>query len=470
MGGTKKNRRRTTTAHTDKPAGAGPEPGSPAGTAEIGRRGKWTAAGAARAARTARIDTAAHLRRAEVAHRWEMTKVVSGMDLWREHLRAQAGSYPGRVADAVIDELARDVLLGGSGVAQPYPVGLADAAQAVLDRRADDLDSATLYVVSPSMCDVVIAAAQTLTLDDLALLGPDDLPSPTGLIVLPFPLIVRTVGGGLSDDRAYLWHTPAQVQPPQPVIQPGTVARTLHRLLTATALDGRPATAEARDAVRFTSFMDAHGPVRPDSFRDMAAMAAADGTPLPPLLADSTRTLPFQPTITDATREAVSAYTAVAREHGEHWRAINAELGIDEGDTVIDTTGKGASFTYQPGDEIDDVDDLFAIRFLYAFSRLCSQQIAQLDDADTNHSAQLQADRAGVSPEVRVVTIRTGRRTGGGGEPAARDWHHRWVVRMHKVRQWYPSEQRHKILYRGPYVKGPADKPLLGGDVVRSMT
>ncbi|MDN5920437.1 MAG: hypothetical protein L0I76_35945 [Pseudonocardia sp.] len=99
--------------------------------------------------------------------------------------------------------------------------------------------------------------------------------------MLPFPLIVRTVGGGLSDDRAYLWHTPAQVQPPQPVIQPAAVARTLRHLLTATAPDGRLPTAEVRDAMRVTSFMDAHGSVRPDSFRDMAAMGAAAGTPLP---------------------------------------------------------------------------------------------------------------------------------------------------------------------------------------------
>jgi hypothetical protein len=35
---------------------------------------------------------------------------------------------------------------------------------------------------------------------------------------------------------------------------------------------------------------------------------------------------------------------------------------------------------------------------------------------------------------------------------------------MHKVRQWYPSRGSHQILYRGPYVKGPADKPLITGD------
>ena len=49
-------------------------------------------------------------------------------------------------------------------------------------------------------------------------------------------------------------------------------------------------------------------------------------------------------------------------------------------------------------------------------------------------------------------------------------WNHRWVVRMHKVRQWYPSEQRHNMIYRGPYVKGPEDKPLLWGEVVRRLT
>jgi hypothetical protein len=29
-----------------------------------------------------------------------------------------------------------------------------------------------------------------------------------------------------------------------------------------------------------------------------------------------------------------------------------------------------------------------------------------------------------------------------------------------------PSEQQHKIIYRGPYVKGPEDKPFLEGETV----
>jgi hypothetical protein len=40
---------------------------------------------------------------------------------------------------------------------------------------------------------------------------------------------------------------------------------------------------------------------------------------------------------------------------------------------------------------------------------------------------------------------------------------------MHRVRQYYPSLGQHKIIYRGPYVKGPEDKPMLSGEIVRSL-
>jgi hypothetical protein len=40
---------------------------------------------------------------------------------------------------------------------------------------------------------------------------------------------------------------------------------------------------------------------------------------------------------------------------------------------------------------------------------------------------------------------------------------------MHKVRQWYPSLQQNKVIYRGPFIKGDTGKPLLAGDVVRGL-
>lgn len=35
---------------------------------------------------------------------------------------------------------------------------------------------------------------------------------------------------------------------------------------------------------------------------------------------------------------------------------------------------------------------------------------------------------------------------------------------MHKVRQWYPSRQEHRVIWRGPYIKGPVDAPLMVGE------
>jgi hypothetical protein len=68
-----------------------------------------------------------------------------------------------------------------------------------------------------------------------------------------------------------------------------------------------------------------------------------------------------------------------------------------------------------------------------------------------------------------VVRLRRTEQADNADGKTAREWQHRWVVRMHKVRQWYPRLQQHKVIYRGPYIKGPDDKPLLGGEVVRAL-
>jgi hypothetical protein len=39
-------------------------------------------------------------------------------------------------------------------------------------------------------------------------------------------------------------------------------------------------------------------------------------------------------------------------------------------------------------------------------------------------------------------------------------WKHRWIVRGHHRAQWYPSIQAHRLVWIGPYMKGPADAPL----------
>ena len=144
-------RRRSNTARSKSRSGG---PASSAGTAEIGPRGKWTVTGAARTARDARIATVRHVRTAEVAQRWEMTKLVTAWDTWCRHLRDQAKGMGHRLDDKALRPIASQLLYGGSGLLAPWPDTFDDAARRILDRRADDLETATLYVLSPSMCDV----------------------------------------------------------------------------------------------------------------------------------------------------------------------------------------------------------------------------------------------------------------------------------------------------------------------------
>jgi hypothetical protein len=384
---------------------------------------EWTAAGAARAAREARIATVGFLREAPIARAWQAQKLMS--------------SFRVKVAHLGQEELAASLLFTGMGYAQSWrPAHWMEATERVLADEARYLAEADLYILSPRMCDVVIAAAQTLTRDDLSLITEDDLPSLSGLVVLPHPILVKAVNGSFGDDRAYLWRTPMQLPKPEP-----TMRGWRHV-----------------PAVRISLHHDSHGPVRPDSFLDFAAQARAQGTPLPPLLLDAIRCIPFEDEPTEEQRRAFTEFLAVAQRDGQQGRDHNRELGFDE-ERVIGE--------YTPGAEIPDPDDSFAARFLYAFWRLCDQQIATASQADINHSARVTADRAGVSAEVRVVQLRsTGQHAADSPVEGGREWRHRWVVRMHKVRQWYPSEQRHKVIYRGPYVKGPEDKPLLGGETV----
>jgi len=164
-----------------------------------GKRDKaWSVAGAARSARETRIATVRHLREAPIARLWQMTRLQAAYQLHVSHLGHPAA--------------AQLVLFGGMGYRPPYPADWQAAGDLIVGDEARYLAEAGLYILTPRMCDVVIAAAQSLTVADLELLSEDDLPSATGLVVLPHPVIVRAMGGDLADDRAFTWRFRSQIQ------------------------------------------------------------------------------------------------------------------------------------------------------------------------------------------------------------------------------------------------------------------
>jgi hypothetical protein len=80
-----------------------------------------------------------------------------------------------------------------------------------------------------------------------------------------------------------------------------------------------------------------------------------------------------------------------------------------------------------PGTVLPDPDRNIASRLTYAFFRLADQRIGAVEPAPINHSAQVIAQRAATTPDVRIVRLRATAREAGHVSRAV-DWSHRWVV------------------------------------------
>lgn len=370
----------------------------------------------ARASQRGRIDTVNFLRDAKLAKEWQASRLYQALLI---HMSTQNGNEPA----------ARALLYGGLGFRWPYPRSVMDAADVLLSDAVQQLAAAQLYILTPQMCDVVMAAAQALTLEDLELMNEEDLDSPSGLIVLPHAILVRTLGGELADFKAVSWHTPISLESAIG-IEPG---------------------------VRITTFDDTHGPVQPDSFRQFADEAKRQRTPLPPLIINAVRCISFNLSVGEY--PDFEKQRRGAQGVREHLHGVATRLGLDE---------EHVEGEFVPGVEVADPDDTLSLRFLFAFWRLCEQRIGEFEDLELFRSDYRVAGPAGVDPELRVVRLRRAKDANGQSEQG-REWSHRWVVRMHKVRQWYPSEKRHKVIYRGPYIKGPSGKPLREVGVVRAL-
>ena len=386
------------------------------------RQQPWSLAAAARSARDARIGAVRYMREASVERQWYASMLAHG--------------HRGRAAGSGDPDGGRALSFAVMGYPPPYPADWDQASAMVLADEARYLATADLYVLTPQMLDVVIAAAQSLTFTDLGLLRDDDLPSPSGAVILPRPLLTRLPTGSLQQDFAFSWRSPWRLPLP----------------------GGMGFRGAELPAVRMSGYVTAAR-----ASREVVRAARAEGLAVPPMLLDTVWSLPLHPVTPGQARDCDLLAAGVRRLNSAYWQ--------DEAHRNPDADQAESAGQYASGAILDeDQDGTLGSRFLYAFWRLCEQEIAAVQPARTGHSAQVTAARAAVPPDVRVVALRRAGSPGpGAGPPGAHQWHHHWVVRMHKVRQWYPSLQQHKVIYRGPFVKGDTGKPLLAGDVVRGL-
>ena len=238
------------------------------------------------------------------------------------------------------------------------------------------------------MCDVTIAAAQTLTADDLALLNHDDLPSPTGML-----------------------HP----------------ARQLPR-------HGRHRGRTEHTAPPLTPSAPAPSPTAPRSPTEM--------------------------------RTALTDYRGHARADADRWEALHTAAGLNEDDQVDE------EFEYHPGDEIDDRDNLFIMRFLYAFwSGGCASRTSPNSTTYPSDTPPAYIPSAPVSPPTSVSSPSApphGPHRISPPRPATGSTAGSCAC-TRSASGTRPSSATRSSTVGAPH-KGPADKPMLGGEVVRSMT
>jgi hypothetical protein len=106
-------------------------------------------------------------------------------------------------------------------------------------------------------------------------------------------------------------------------------------------------------------------------------------------------------------------------------------------------------------------------RLLGTLWQLAKTPIVGVDTHHPPRAVARRAQREGQDPTVRVLRLGGEAQPRTAGTPSGREWQHSWVVSPHWRWQAHgPGRAQRKLILVGPYRKGPADKPLLGGERV----
>jgi hypothetical protein len=134
-----------------------------------------------------------HLAKARAPVQWQVYGLSAAFDMGRR-------MYGNR-------QLAAEMMLGPIGYPPPYTGTITDYAEQLTRDCAPATAAASLFVVSPTMHDVVVAAALTLSIDDLNRVDeadPPTPPTPAGLVVLPHAMLQVDAAGDTADVRAFV--------------------------------------------------------------------------------------------------------------------------------------------------------------------------------------------------------------------------------------------------------------------------
>ena len=114
------------------------------------------------------------------------------------------------------------------------------------------------------------------------------------------------------------------------------------------------------------------------------------------------------------------------------------------------------------GDETMMGEHHTGIDVLQCILRLMAQTVTVREPRNAPRHVGKRIERAKFP--AKRITVVTLRRPESQRDPDAHhdvEWSHRWIVDGHWRQQWYPSLGQHRQIWISPYVKGPAELPLV---------
>lgn len=297
----------------------------------------------------------------------------------------------------------------GNGVHRPR------SAEAYRSWEERAIASASLWWIGEEMVDLLLAVAPTLP-DELVWADLDP-PAPSGLVVLAKPWL-----GMDSDDPertvttdAFVW-SGAHLPPDIPGRRPDA---PLHAVSVA-----------CYQRVNFDDGLNG---------RDLQTAVTTGAT----MTAQATPA---------ASKEHERAWTL----HGEAW------LPLGRSDWPIGDKLCEAPWPMEDSRLASAVEDRRVLAALFVLLRT-DAVVARVTQRG-ERAQRRRAERARLAPpDVQVVALRRPKTEGDEHEPTEHDvhWSCRWIVQPHvRLQPYGPGRTLRRAILVGPYVKGPADKPL----------
>ncbi|MGW5153620.1 hypothetical protein [Rhodococcus koreensis] len=101
-----------------------------------------------------------------------------------------------------------------------------------------------------------------------------------------------------------------------------------------------------------------------------------------------------------------------------------------------------------------------------SFTHMLRQKTTQVESTAVSAGKSATTRRRKKPSQITYLSYRSRSSARPTNETATRTYSHRWTVRGHWKRQWYPSEQRHHPIWISTYIAGPEGAPIKTSDKV----